>query len=138
MDHHHDLAGGDAEGRGRLAVEDLVDHLDLEEMVAGAQAADLRQAALQGLLADRVGVGARHRAALLGVGEILLGGQAALGEERHAALDQPAQLAGREPQRAARPGPLGHAAHQLVQQLLEARARRRRGAGPCARAARRS
>ena len=122
VDHHHHLAGRDPEGGGRLAVEDLVDHLHLEEMVAGAQAADLRQAALQGLPADRVGVGARawRRPPRCGRGPPRRPGRARPGTARPA---RPAGAARAGVSRSAprAPVPWGTRRIELVQQLLESR-----------------
>ena len=121
VDHHHDLAGADAEGARGLLVDDLVHDLDLEEVVARAETADLGAPALQGAAAHGRRVRAGHHAALLRVREVVLGGVPPLGEESGSLFGEPLQLALLEPQRAVRPGALRHAPHQLVHQRLEPR-----------------
>ena len=57
VDQDRDLARAQAERPRRLAVVDLGDVLELGEVVARAQGAELAAAALEGPVADRVGVG---------------------------------------------------------------------------------
>ena len=121
MDHHRDLAGADAEGARGPLVEDLVDHLDLEEVVARAQRAELRPAAVERLAAHRGDVRAGHHPALLGVLEVVGRAVPPPGEERGSLFGEPLELALPEPQRAVRPGALRDAAHQLVHERLEPR-----------------
>ena len=66
--------------RGGLFVEDFIDHLDFEKMVARAERAALVAAALQGTLADGIGLGAFDAAAGLGVFEVAGRGPAARGQ----------------------------------------------------------
>ena len=68
MDHHADLAHlVDAHACRGVAVEDFVHHLDLAVVVARAERAELRQAALLGALADLGRVGVEHAAELFAV-----------------------------------------------------------------------
>ena len=117
MDHRHDLSLGEPPRVGHIGVDDLVDDLQLEEVVAGAEAADLRVSARDRLLRDGVGAGAGDAALVLGVGDVVLGRVAALDQPGHALLDHTLQLPRRRAQHAAVVGALGDAAHQLVQQV---------------------
>ena len=110
MDHDGRLAALHAPGGRDLLVEDLVHRLQLQEVVAGAQAADLRVPALHRPLADGVGAGARDGPALLDVLQVLLGRLAALHQPGHTLFDQVEQLARREAQGAAIVGALRDAA----------------------------
>ncbi len=121
VDHHHHLAGADAEGARGPLVEHVRDDLDLEEVVARAEAADLRAPALEGPAAHRRRVRAGHHAALLGVREVVLRRVPAPDEERGSLLGEPLQLALLEMQSAVRPGALRHTPHQLVHERLEPR-----------------
>ena len=73
VDHDQDLARGlEPEGPGRGLVEDLEDLLDLQEVVARAERAELGDAPLHGPFGDVLGGGVLHPAALLGPLEVLL------------------------------------------------------------------
>jgi hypothetical protein len=61
----------DAEGPGRLRIEDLLDLLDLEEMVAGPERAELGDAPFEGPVGDAVGRGVLHPAVFLGALEVV-------------------------------------------------------------------
>jgi len=65
VDHDDHLPRLDAQGGGRVAVEDLLDDLHLEEVIAGAQGAHLVLSPFEGALADRVRVGAGQAAPVL-------------------------------------------------------------------------
>jgi len=67
VDHHRDPARVQPESRGGRRVVQAVDHLDLQEVVAGPQAADLAQPAVAGSLADLAGVGVGDDAGVLAV-----------------------------------------------------------------------
>ena len=56
--------------RGRLLVEDVIDDLHFEEVVAGAERAALLRAAVEGVVADHVRVGAVEPALGLGVVDV--------------------------------------------------------------------
>ena len=58
VDHDADHVLLQAHDAGRLLVEDVIDDLHFEEVVAGAERAALLRAALHGVVADRVGLGA--------------------------------------------------------------------------------
>ena len=77
VDHDADHVLFQAHDRGRLLVEDVIDDLHLEEVVAGAQRAALVRAALEGAVADGIRVGAVEPALGLGVLDVARGGQAA-------------------------------------------------------------
>ncbi len=106
------------EGPGRGLVEDLEDLLDLQEVVARAERAELGDAPLQGPFGDVLGRGVLHPAALLGPLEVLLPAVAVLDGPLRA-LDQdvlehgPAEL-----RDAALPHPGRDLPEDLGQQLL--------------------
>ena len=60
MDADHDIAPADAEGGGRVGIEDLADLLHLEVMVARAERAHLVALASAGLFRDRLRLRAFH------------------------------------------------------------------------------
>ena len=62
---------------GRFLVEDVIDDLHFQEVVAGAERAALLGAAVQGVIADRVGIGAVEPAVGLGVVDVARRRQAA-------------------------------------------------------------
>ncbi len=66
MNQHGDLAFVQAHHRGRGRVDDPVDDLDLEEMVARAERAALVEPARDRAVAHATGVGALQPAARLG------------------------------------------------------------------------
>ena len=76
VDLHHDLSLEQAHGLGRGRIEDLVDDVDLGEVVARAERADLRAAAFFGPMADLGRVRAGHRAVFLGVHQVFGAGHA--------------------------------------------------------------
>jgi hypothetical protein len=63
VDLHDDLIAGQAEARGFLLVVQRLDHVDLDEVVAGADGAELVVAALLRAGGDLVGIGAVDAAA---------------------------------------------------------------------------
>src|SRR3990172_4243733 len=121
VDEDDDLVGAQAEGGGDFRVENLFNVLHFEEVVPGAEGAELRSAALPGALGNGVGVGAAHRAFLFRALEVVAGAEAAL-------VDHPAGAAGEDVvdflERAAhRPfgaGAAGDVAEELVDELLDA------------------
>ncbi len=58
VEQDRDVAGGQAEARRGRGIEDLVHHADLREVVAGAERAELGDAALARSIRERPGVGA--------------------------------------------------------------------------------
>src|SRR5687768_9561856 len=56
VDHHRDLTEPDAERARSRLVMDLVDHLDLEEVIAGAERAELTSPSLAGPLGHGRGI----------------------------------------------------------------------------------
>jgi hypothetical protein len=117
VDHHAHLPGVQPERGGPRRVEDLVDDLDLEEVVAGAEAADLVQAPQQRPVADRVGVGAGEHAPVLATFEVPSSAMAALDCEGGATGEDARQLTlGRQVSHRAPPHPLGHRPLQVVHQ----------------------
>jgi hypothetical protein len=87
VDHHGDLVLEQPERLGDRLVEDLGDVLQLGEVVAGAERAELRLAALLGAIGDEVGIGAGDAAALLDGLEILLAPEAPRDRPAGAALE---------------------------------------------------
>src|SRR5205814_5014127 len=77
MDHDGHLAGMDAERRRAPLVVDLIDALDLEEVIPGAERAHLRPASLECRLRDQVRIRAGETSALLGRLEVRAAAEAA-------------------------------------------------------------
>ena len=73
VDHDGHLADFDPQGRGHVPVEDLLDDLHLEKMVAGAQRADLVLAPLEGPFAHRLRIGPRQTPPVLHGLQVALG-----------------------------------------------------------------
>jgi hypothetical protein len=73
MQHHAHLALGQAHHLRGPGVADLVHHLDLQEVVPGAQGAELGHAAFDGPLADVPGPGVGQDPAVLAVLRVGLG-----------------------------------------------------------------
>ena len=105
VDHHHHLLGEEPEGAGGGAVVDLGDDLDLAEVVARAQRAELAPAALVGALGDRVGVGAGDRSPLLQGVEVAALAEPVLHRPAGARASTPARSR-RESWRSRRPAPM--------------------------------
>ena len=77
VDLEHHLARLEPEGEGRLRIEDLGHLVQLQEVVARAEGAELVGAALAGPLAHRLRVGAREPPSLLApLGVVGGGGEA--------------------------------------------------------------
>jgi hypothetical protein len=70
VDHHADSADGQPERLGRRRVVDSVDRLDLQEVVARPETADLVQATGPGVVTDLSGVGVADRTAVLAAGQV--------------------------------------------------------------------
>ena len=70
MDHHGDEPRLESERGGGAGVVDLIDLLDLEEVIAGAEGSQLAAAALPRVLRQRVRVAAGEPAVRLDAGEI--------------------------------------------------------------------
>ena len=70
VDHDADHVLFEAHDRGGVLVEDVIDDLHFEEVVARAERAALLRAALDGVVADRVRVGAVEAAVGLGVVDV--------------------------------------------------------------------
>ena len=88
VDHDQDLPKSpDAEGPGRLRVEDLLDLLDLEEVVAAPQRPELGDAPLEGPVGDAVGRRVLHPAVFLCAVEVIAG-PVAVGDRPLRPLDQ--------------------------------------------------
>ena len=92
MDQHGDLPLAQAHDARRVLVEDPVDDLDLEEVVARAERAALVVAPGDGLVTDPVGVGAVEPAVRLGEPQVALRPPALLDDVGRALLHQPLQL----------------------------------------------
>ena len=72
VDGDRDLPLPEAEGLGGGLVEDVLDHIQLEEVVARSEGPQLGEPPLAGLVADLGGIGIGHVAVLLGRIEVLL------------------------------------------------------------------
>jgi hypothetical protein len=70
MDHYTDLARKEPERVAGVGIVDGVDGLNLQEVIAGAEAAHLEQPPAARSLADSVWLGTRHRAAVLALRKI--------------------------------------------------------------------
>ena len=100
MDHDGDAAGGQAEDARGFGVVDLVHHLHFDEMIPGAERADLAAAALVRARADGVRIGALDAAAALGVLQVLGPAEAPAHDPGAALGDDVALLGIGEPDRA--------------------------------------
>ncbi len=76
MDHHRQTALGKTHDPRRLIVIDLVDHLDLDEVVAGAQGPHLRSSPFARPMADLGEISAVEESALLSARDVRLGAEA--------------------------------------------------------------
>jgi hypothetical protein len=121
MDQHRQLAVAETERVGCPAVEDAVDALELDEVVARAGRAQLTSAALMRALGDRLGLGAGQAAARLGPLEVVRAGEAATDERTRAGTQHVIQLLRGEQDRAmpARAG--RNRARELVHERLSTR-----------------
>jgi hypothetical protein len=70
--HHADLSDEQPHRVRGVVVEHLLDHLDLEEVVPGAEASELRGAAVDGAIGDMLGTRVLQYAAVLGELGVLL------------------------------------------------------------------
>jgi hypothetical protein len=92
VDHHRHLADPQPErGRGPRVVDGL-DDLDLQEVVAGAEAAELAQPALAGPLADLGGIGVADGAVVLAAVQVTLLPDTMLHRPARATSQHPRQL----------------------------------------------
>ena len=78
VDEHDDLPFNQAHSFSRFGMEDALDVLDFQEVVAGAERGQLRGAALLGALRAGVGTSAGHDAFLFGKDEVFAATGAAL------------------------------------------------------------
>jgi len=101
MNHERDPARMQTESFGDGRVVHLVDRLHLDEMIAGAEGAELAHAALDRLARDGVGIGAGNRTRRFDGLEILAGAVPARDGPRRAVGHHAAELALVEVDRAA-------------------------------------
>ena len=92
MDEHADLSGMQAEGCGGGRVFHAIDHLHLDEVIACAHGAALIAAAGERPVAHEFGPGIGDPALGLGQGDVVVSGQAAGFQKRHALLHQHAEF----------------------------------------------
>ena len=78
VDLHHRLAGEQTEALGRGLVVNRGDGIHLNEVIAGAQRADLAASTFPRLVRNVFGIGPGHRAELLCVLQVLVARQAAM------------------------------------------------------------
>src|SRR6185312_2404710 len=97
MDQHAELAGEEAKGARLLGVADLVDAIELEEVVAGAERAHLVAAATARRLRHRGRIGPLQPPALLRTRQIGGAAEAAPDRPRCAILEHRADLGVIEP-----------------------------------------
>lgn len=107
-----------AEGSRRPFVEDVLDHVELEEVVAGAEGAQLREAPLPRLVADLGRVGLRHAAVLLRRIQVLLPAVSVLHGPLRAVEEDLVQLLVSDPREALGPESGRHVPVQLVDELV--------------------
>src|SRR3954453_2254823 len=115
VDEHRHLALAQAEARGRVAVDQLLDARDLDEVVARADGPELAGAALAGARGDLRRVGAVEAA--LGLGRRPVVGRAdaaVLDEPARALLEHRVELAAAQRERAALAGAGRHAARDRL------------------------
>jgi hypothetical protein len=86
VDHHADLTGTQTERRGHGRVVDVLHDLDLEEVIAGSEAAHLPEPTLHGTLTDVRGIRTTDRTAVLAAFEVPLDAESLL--DRVAGADQ--------------------------------------------------
>ena len=101
MDADHDLALAQAEGRRRQRIENRVDLLHFEVMIAGAERAHFVALAVLGLIGHRPRIGAGHAAVFLDARQILRPPVAAIHRPARAAGQHGVQLGGVQVQSAA-------------------------------------
>jgi hypothetical protein len=95
VDHHGDLIFEQSESRGDPLVEDFRDVLELGEMIARSQRAELRLSALAGAIRHQIGIGAGDAAALLDRVEILRTPEPLRHGPRRASFEHAAQILAR-------------------------------------------
>jgi hypothetical protein len=96
VDHHADLSLGEVHGLGRFLIPDLVDHLHLEEVVAGAQTPQLRGSTFLRPFRDPVGTGVGERAEVLAVLGVLFPSDAFRKRELHSLREDLVDLGPRQ------------------------------------------
>ena len=121
MDHHADQVLFQPHRAGGRLVDNLVDDLHFQKMVARAERAALIAAALEGPVAHVIGLGVGQAAAGLGVLEVAGRGPAAGGQVRRPFGQQTAQFLAAEQVRPARAHAGGNAAEEGVHQRLQPR-----------------
>ena len=84
MNDDRHLPEREAQGRGDVRLIDFFDAVDLQEVIARAQSANLRQAATQGLVTQYLRVCASQAALLLGMVEVCKAAKPTLGRPARA------------------------------------------------------
>ncbi len=115
----HDLAGEEAHRRRGRLVEDLIDDIDFDEVVARAQRAQLVARPLIGPGADLVRVGAVDAAVLLGALQVHLRGVAALQRPARPLAHHLVHLLAAQLELAAAADAVGAVALQLRRQVVQ-------------------
>jgi len=120
MDHHSDLIFAlDAELAGDLGIIDFVHLLNLQEVIAGAEAAELGEAPLLRAHADLLSISARHAAAFLKAFEIFAPAEAVLDCPSGAAFQNLIELGQGKPDVACAPQARGHVSKERFHQLAK-------------------
>ncbi len=115
----HDLARKEAHAPGSRLVEDLIHYIDLDEVVARAQRAQLVAGALVGAGADLAGIGSGDATVLLSAVEVGLGGIALLQRPARPVDDHVLQLLLSQREPAASTDAVGAVALELRRQIVQ-------------------
>ena len=121
MDEHTDLSGMQAEGCGGGRVFHAIDHLHLDEVIACAHGAALIAAAGERPVAHEFRSRVGDAALGLGQGDVVVGGEPAGFQKRHALLHQHAEFGWGENMATPPPHSYGHIPQQLVDEPHEHR-----------------
>src|SRR5262249_40453648 len=93
MDHDADHVLLEPIDPGYVGVKDMIDDLDLEEVISGAQGTALFRAASEGVVADAIRLRLRDASLGLGVYNVRRVAEVSAQQEARALAHQPAQLA---------------------------------------------
>ena len=118
---HHGSRGADPERLRRGRIEDLVDGLQLEKVIARAQRAELAGAALLGTRRNGARIGAWHRPGLLGNFKVLGPAVSLVDGPGRAAAKHSIHRLVRQSDAALGPHARGHGAEERIQDLVKPR-----------------
>ena len=126
VDRHEEIAFFETEGPGRLAVEDRLDGLQLQIVVARTEASDLVELPLLRPPADSGGVGSRHAPPLFDPFEVVRLSPTLLHRPPRAAREELVELGDGEPHGSSPADSRRHGAVEVVSDRLEMLAERAR------------